>query len=53
MHSGIREYMAKAHITTPEGVKITIDGTPKEIAAVVEDIKAKATSAEPARRKAK
>jgi len=34
--------MAKAHITTLEGVKITLDGTPKEIAAVIEDLDAKA-----------
>jgi hypothetical protein len=43
--------MVKAHITTPEGVKVTIEGTPKEIVAVVEDLKAKATSAEPPRRR--
>jgi hypothetical protein len=34
--------MAKAYITTPDGMKITIDGTPKEIVAVVEDLRAKA-----------
>jgi hypothetical protein len=34
--------MAKAHITTPEGIRITIDGTSKEIAAVIDDIKEKA-----------
>ncbi len=45
--------MAKAHITTPEGVKITIDGTPKEIAAVVEDLKEKAAETGPMRRRSR
>jgi len=45
--------MAKAHITTPEGVKITIDGTAKEIAAVIEDLKAKATKGGPTPRRAR
>jgi len=43
--------MAKAQITTPEGFKINIEGTPKEISAVVEDLKKKA--AEPTRRRVK
>ena len=45
--------MAKAKITTPEGIKINIDGTPKEIAAIVEDLKGKAAEAGPTRRRAK
>jgi hypothetical protein len=45
------EYMAKAHITTPEGARITIDGTPKEIAAVVEELKARAAKGGPAPRR--
>ena len=45
--------MAKAQITTPEGVNINIEGTTKEIAAVVEDLKRKAAEAMPARRRAK
>lgn len=47
------EYMAKAHITTPEGAKITIDGTPTEIVAVIKDLKAKATKGEPVPRGAR
>lgn len=31
--------MAKAKITTPEGVKIEVEGTPKEITAVVQDLR--------------
>jgi hypothetical protein len=45
--------MAKAQITTPEGIKISIDGTPKEIAALVEDLKDKTTQARPERPRAK
>src|ERR1700674_1926583 len=45
--------MVKAKITTPEGITITIDGTPKEIAAVVEDLKGKAGEAGQTRRRAK
>src|SRR5258708_23757973 len=43
--------MAKAQITTPEGFKINIEGTPKEISAVVEDLKDKPKGAEPTRRR--
>lgn len=45
--------MAKAQITTPEGIKINIEGTPKEISAVVDDLKKKGAEAGPARRRAK
>jgi len=45
--------MAKAQITTPEGFKINIEGTPKEISAVVEDLKDKPKGAEPTRRRVK
>lgn len=45
--------MAKAQITTPEGIKIDIEGTPREISAVVEDLKGKAARAGPIRRSAK
>lgn len=31
--------MTKAQITTSEGIKINIEGTPKEISAVVRDLK--------------
>lgn len=41
--------MAKAQITTPEGVTVNIEGTPKEISAIVEDLKSKATKAQPTR----
>jgi hypothetical protein len=45
--------MAKAQVTTPEGISINIEGTPKEISALVDDLKKKAAAAEPARRRAK
>ncbi|HZS70898.1 MAG TPA: hypothetical protein VFA13_03590 [Candidatus Acidoferrum sp.] len=45
--------MAKAQITTPEGITINIEGTPKEISAVVDDLKKKATEIGPTRRRAK
>lgn len=45
--------MVKAQITTPEGITINIEGTSKEIAAVVEDMKRNATEAGPARRRSK
>ena len=41
--------MAKAQITTPEGITINIEGTPKEISAVVDDLKKKATKGGPVR----
>jgi hypothetical protein len=44
--------MAKAKITTLDGMTITIEGTPKEIAAVIEDLKAKAAPG-PMRRRAR
>lgn len=45
--------MAKAQITTPEGIKIDIEGTPREISAVVDNLKKKATELKPALRRAK
>lgn len=45
--------MAKAQITTPEGITINIEGTSKEISAVVEDLKKNAVEAGPTRRRAK
>jgi hypothetical protein len=45
--------MAKAKITTPEGMTVTVTGTPKEIAAVVEDLRSKAVPGELARRRGK
>jgi hypothetical protein len=44
--------MAKAQIKTPEGISITIDGTPQEIAAIVEDLKGKAGEPGRTRRRA-
>lgn len=37
--------MAKAQITTPDGISIDLDGTPSEIAAVIADLKSKQSSA--------
>src|ERR1700728_1468594 len=34
--------MAKAHIETPDGLSVKLDGTPEEISAVLKDIKMKA-----------
>lgn len=34
--------MAKAHIETPDGVRVRLEGTPEEIAAVLRDAKIKA-----------
>lgn len=31
--------MAKAHITTPEGIDMKLEGTPQELAAVLKDLK--------------
>ena len=45
--------MAKAQITTREGIKINIEGTPKEISAVVEDLKEKPAETGRAGRRAK
>jgi len=36
--------MAKARITTPEGYEVDIEGTPKEITALMEELKKKATA---------
>jgi len=33
--------MAKAHVTTPTGMSVRVEGTPAEIAAVVEDLERK------------
>ena len=43
--------MPKAHITTREGITITIDGTSKEIVALLEDLKEKATPHELTRKR--
>ncbi len=43
--------MAKAQVTTPEGIVISIDGTPKEISAVIEDLKQKTGAASTTRRR--
>lgn len=45
--------MAKAQITTPEGIKINIEGTSKEISAIVEDLQKKAPEEGSTRRRAK
>ena len=36
--------MAKAHITTPDGTQIKLDGTPAEIAEVLNELKGTAAS---------
>lgn len=41
--------MAKAQITTPDGIRINIEGLPKEISAVIEDLKKKSTGERPRR----
>ncbi len=43
--------MAKAQITTPEGITINIEGTPKEISAVAEDLKKRVAEPGLARRR--
>ena len=43
--------MAKAHIQTPEGVNIKLEGTPAEIASVLKDIKGSGKTENPAKRK--
>ena len=50
---GISEYMAKAQIKTREGITINIEGTPKEISALVEDLKKKIAEAGPTRQRGK
>jgi len=37
--------MAKAHIETPDGVSVKLEGTPEEISAVLKDIKVKGKDA--------
>jgi hypothetical protein len=37
--------MAKAHIETLDGISVKLEGTPAEIAAVLKDVKVKATAA--------
>jgi hypothetical protein len=37
--------MAKAHIETPDGVSVKLEGTPGEIATVLKEIRAKAKDA--------
>lgn len=37
--------MAKAHIKTPDGIVMNLDGTPQEIIAIMRDLKASHTSA--------
>jgi hypothetical protein len=43
--------MAKAHIETPDGISVKLEGTPAEIAAVLKDVKAGATPASGKRNK--
>ena len=38
------EYMAKAHITTPQGIQLKIEGTAAEITAVLRDLEAQGSS---------
>jgi hypothetical protein len=45
--------MAKAHITTPSGINVEIEGTPAEITAVVHDLEAKAKKVAPERSRSK
>lgn len=37
----------KAHIKTPEGIEVQLDGTPSELAAVLKDIKVKSQGTQP------
>jgi hypothetical protein len=45
--------MAKAHITTEEGIDINIEGTAKEIAAIVDDLKKQSAEGGGTRRRAR
>jgi hypothetical protein len=45
--------MAKAHLKTPEGVTINVEGTPKEIAAIVETLKKQSAAPQESGRRAK
>ena len=37
--------MAKAHIVTPDGTEVNVDGTPSEIAAVLKELKVTGSAA--------
>jgi hypothetical protein len=41
--------MAKAHVTTPTGISIKVEGTPAEILAVVQDLERKEEKAQGSR----
>jgi len=43
--------MAKAQITTPQGLQVKIEGTPAEITAVVHDLETKSKRSTPERRR--
>ncbi len=43
--------MAKAQITTPEGININVEGTPKEISTIVGDLKKQSADSGPVRRR--
>ncbi len=45
--------MAKAHIRTPEGIDVKLEGTPQEIAAVLKDAKGKAKAGDAEAKKTK
>ena len=45
--------MAKAQITTPQGIHVKIEGTPAEITEVVHDLETKSKKAAPERRRGK
>lgn len=45
--NALTEYMAKAIITTPDGVKIDVEGSPREIIRVVKDIRGQAAAEQP------
>ena len=45
--------MAKAHIRTKAGTKITIEGEPQEVAAILRQVQSKEASPGPSRGKAK
>ncbi len=42
--------MAKAHVTTPTGISIKVEGTPAEILAVVQDLERKEEKAKGSRK---
>jgi hypothetical protein len=45
--------MAKAHITTPEGISIDFEGSPRDISAIVEELKKQTTDTGIARSRSK